>query len=705
MIDMGDHKLKQPETQTSTHPDFQEGDIQMAAQVESVTEEPTFTLFSHRESASKGEPSTPTNESHLIQAARDNLNPQQIEATIQYLQSKSSLLERVTIEISQYLITAYKDRLSAQAQPPTKKGTGKTLPSIEVEQDASSGSLQLKTNLDQDVLQQIRSLIEEFFERNELWEKSAKDIWSNLIAWAVEDMKAEIGETALTSLSQEEFYLELNRCLFEKESLFITNRINFLEKSYAESISHLIVQDLDLPNYPLSGLERLLGTHQNSGKKPVPSTERTLSKIDSVAAIPTGLPIVSSISAQLNTALWKPDDSGIAHFRYHSKNNQSNYLEHYITTPGDIEVLPWEAAEQIINKFGFNTVKLQFILAAHAMRQALPWESTFTLKASDIIEEFGWDKNHSTSLPTKRNEVASIAYALSCMLVKAVWVEGRGKNQVDASTPIGRMWELLIDPHGQFDWTTGRIDEPDEVFITVRPGLWTAHFLNQAGSKAKEALYQFGYLALNILKLDPYHDELTLRLAIHLTLDVRIRARDRNPYEYRVKTLLEAVLPTTVIQEARQSSEKARSLFNRWHHALGLLESLGWQPDEADQAAGFYVKPYPDWLEPDTKIKKPRGWIEQWLEQRLIIKPPNPIPDRMAPLNGSRKRQTKRLKSEPPAPLTGLQIKEARKAKGWTQAKLAGTLGVHQSLIAKIESGDRPISTELEPSFRELLSL
>ena len=705
-MDMGDRKLKQPQTQTPVHPNFQEGDIQLAAQAEPVAGEPTFALFSHREALSEGKFSTSTDENrHLIQEAKDNLNPQQIEATIQYLQSKSSLLERVSVGVSQHLMTVYRGRL-AQEQPATKKGVEKTLASSEVDQEAHLGSLQLKTKLDQDgLLQQIRSLIDDFFERNELWEKSAKDIWSNLIAWAIEDMKTEVGESALKLLSQEEFYLELNRCLFEKESLFISNRINFLEKSYAESIAHLIIQDLDLPNYPLSGLERLLGIHPSSGKKPVPSTERTLSKIDSVAAIPTGLPIVSSISAQLNTALWKPDSSGIAYFRYHSKNNQSNYLEHYITSPGDIEALPWEAAEQIINKFGFTTVKLQFILAAHAMRQALPWESTFTLKASDIIQEFGWDKNHSTSLPAKRNEVASIAYALSCLLVKAVWVEGRGKNQVDASTPIGRMWELLIDPHGQFDWTTGRIDEPDEVFITVRPGLWTAHFLNQAGSKAKEALYQFGYLALNILKLDPYHDELTLRLAIHLTLDVRIRARDRNPYEYRVKTLLETVLPTMVIQEARQNSEKARSLFNRWNHALGLLESLGWQPGEADQAAGFYTKPYPDWLEPETKIKKPRGWIEQWLEQRLVIKPPNPIPDRMASLNGSRKQQLKRSKSEPAIALTGLQIKEARKAKGWTQAKLAGTLGVHQSLVAKIESGDRPISTELEPSLREVLSL
>jgi DNA-binding XRE family transcriptional regulator len=706
---MGDRKLKQSKARTPLPAGNLERE-EPIAQIELDLGELPFALFNHRNTQVEGEvrrSATTDDSHHLIQQVKDNLNPQQIEATVQYLKNKSSLLERVAVEIYQHLTNAYRERLSARNQPTSKKVSEKALPTFDgVPNESNSRSLQLNTNLEgEDVLQPIKGLIEEIFERNRLWEKTAKDIWSNLIVWAVEDMKTEVGEFDLKSLTQEEFYQKLNSLLFENESIFISNRINFLEKSYANSIANLVIQDFDLPNYPLSGLERLLSIHPNSGKKPVPSTERLLSKIDSVAAIPTGLPIVSSISAQLNTALWKPDSSGLAYFRYHSRNNQNNYLEHYITSPGDIEALPWEAAEQIINKFGFNTVKLQFILAAHAMRQTVPWESTFTLKASDIIEEFGWDKNHSTSLPAKRNEVASIAYALSCLLVKAVWVEGRGKNQVDASTPIGRMWELLIDPHGQFDWTTGRIDEPDEVFITVRPGLWTAHFLNQAGNKAKEALYQFGYLALNILKLDPYHDELTLRLAIHLTLDVRIRARDRNPYEYRVQTLLESVLPVTVIQEARQSSEKARSLFNRWNHALELLASLGWQPDEAEQSTSFYAKPYPDWLEANIKIKKPRGWIELWLEQRLIIRPPNPIPDRMAALNSSKKKLSKRLKSEIPVPLNGLQIKESRKAKGWTQAKLAGTLGVHQSLIAKIESGNRPISPDLESSLREVLNL
>ena len=354
------------------------------------------------------------------------------------------------------------------------------------------------------------------------------------------------------------------------------------------------------------------------------------------------------------------------------------------------------------------------ILAAHAMRQAKPWESTFTLKATDIIDELGWNKNHSSNLPTKRNEVASIAHALSCLLVKSVWMEGKGKTQVDASTPIGRMWELLIDPHGQFDWTTGRVEQPDEVYITVRPGLWTAYFLNQAGSKAKEALYQFGYLALNILKIDPYHDELALRLAIHLTLDVRIRACDRNPYEYKIRSLLSCILPESTIQEACQNSDKARNLLKRWNHAANLLASLGWHSSAQGEnpeiqhetkESIFYTLPYPEWMAPDSTNKKPRGWIEAWLEQKLVIRPPNPIPERMQSLNRTKPAVLKRGKSKFEKPITAEDIKVARKAKGWTQTKLAGTVNVHQSLIAKVESGKRAISDDLATVLRQALNL
>jgi DNA-binding XRE family transcriptional regulator len=644
----------------------------------------------------------------LDASALSHLNPLYLEASTQYLKQKSSLIDRVAVQLSQQLVEVYRTKITDQKTAAKKKGDDSSLPFFEVIPETQS-STRVETNLNGEMLlSTVRRLIEDVFEKNGFWEKGATEIWSNLVLWAIEEIKLATGEVDLADCDPDWLNHRVYQFLLNGEATIVQQRLIFLEEFYSQTITRHITEDLNLSDYPLTGLEVLLGIKTETGKKSAPVSEVQLSHLDTVAAIPTGLPIVSSISAQLQSDLWQSDGSGVAHFRYRSKNNLNNYLEHYITSPGDIEALPWEAAEQIINKFGFNTVKLQFIFAAYAMRQARPWESTFTLKATDIIEELGWDKNHNTNLSTKRNELASIAYALSCLLIKAVWIEGKGKNQVDASTPIGRMWEVLIDPHGQFDWTTGSIDAPDEVFITVRPGLWTAHFLNQAGSKAKEALYQFGYLALNILKLDPYHDELTLRLAIHLTLDVRIRARDRNPHEYKVRSLLEAVLPGATLLEARQSSEKARSLFSRWNRALKLLADLGWQPAEAkpqqENEPVFYLKPYPEWLIASMKLKKPRGWVEEWLEQKLVIKPPDPIPGRMASLTGS-KTARKQLKAESATPLTGELIKAARKQKGWTQTKLAGVLAVHQSLIAKIESGDRPISTQMEASLRQALGI
>ena len=416
--------------------------------------------------------------------ALSNLNSAYIEASTAYLKEKSSLIDRVVAQLAQHLVKAYREKLAAtQAQ---NTGTVEHLPHFEIISDLDL--IQFETNLDSDTLiAQIRRLIEQVFEENRFWERGALEIWSSLVSWGIEALKSKLGDGPFAALKADDFNERIYQLLFEQDAIPVQQRLNFLETFYAQTITRHIVDELHLPQYPISGLELLLGLQVKSGKKNAPIAEMQLSTIDTVAAIPTGLPIISSISAQLQTELWQSDASGIAHFRYHSKSNLKNYLEHYITSPGDIETLPWEAAEQIINKFGFNTVKLQFILAAYAMKQTRPWESTFTLKATDIISELGWDKNHNTNMSAKRNEVASIAYALSCLLVKAVWIEGKGRSQVDASTPTGRMWEVLIDPHGQLDWTTGRIDAPDEIYITIRPGLWTAYFLNQAGSKSQRS--------------------------------------------------------------------------------------------------------------------------------------------------------------------------------------------------------------------------
>jgi hypothetical protein len=264
------------------------------------------------------------------------------------------------------------------------------------------------------------------------------------------------------------------------------------------------------------------------------------------------------------------------------------------------------------------------------------------------------------------------------------------------------MWDVLIDPHGQMDWVTGKIEKPDEVYITVSPGLWTKHFLNRAGSKAKEALYQFGYLAKDILRIDPYHHEIALRLAIQLTLDARVRVRNQSPYDYKVFNLLEDVLPQAELDKALQDKHRARDLKNRWNKALKLLSSLGWQIE-------FDPETYPDWLQPGSNAPKPEDWrkvkvIERLFQAKLTIKPPHPIPTLLTKLT------TEPKKPKPPAlspreELTGEQIKQGREAIGWNRKQLGGFLDLSADYIGKLERGDRIITPELEVKIRKLLKL
>ena len=55
--------------------------------------------------------------------------------------------------------------------------------------------------------------------------------------------------------------------------------------------------------------------------------------------------------------------------------------------------------------------------------------------------------------------------------------------------------------------------------------------------------------------------------------------------------------------------------------------------------------------------------------------------------------------------LTSDQIRKARNAKGWSQRKLAGWLGVSDVLIGYWEKGKRTPSEEMEKKLRELLQI
>jgi ribosome-binding protein aMBF1 (putative translation factor) len=92
------------------------------------------------------------------------------------------------------------------------------------------------------------------------------------------------------------------------------------------------------------------------------------------------------------------------------------------------------------------------------------------------------------------------------------------------------------------------------------------------------------------------------------------------------------------------------------------------------------------------------------LAAKITIHPPTPIPELLATKTKPKSTQPK-LKHEKRIELTGTQLRNTRKAKGWSQAKLAGWLGVTQAFISQVEKGDRILSGEMETKLKKLLDI
>jgi DNA-binding transcriptional regulator YiaG len=488
----------------------------------------------------------------------------------------------------------------------------------------------------------------------------------------------------------------------QSETDFSNNDFNtvFVNKDYitnlcASKTATELLQKIDFLNINLSTIESIFGV----SSKPDILAESQLAEI---TGLPTPVPFRASVESNYRIDKWKKDSNNQGVFETSCQTNPKNRVEVFMVGENN-DILALEAALQVIDLMGIEAAKIQLVFAAHVFNQSNLFQSYFTLKGTDIIQQIGWDKKHRLTVADKLSQIASIAFHLGKMLMQCTWVEGKPKgNKVDASVSISPLWVIEVDFRGQMNIFTGKVDDPVEVYIAVRPGPWAEKWLNKMGAKAGIALHQFGWLAAEILKINPYHDELALKLAIHLTMASRIKMRDKNQYEHKVGSLLEAVELEARINAARQSKREAYDLKQRWDNALKLLTSIGWRVIFEDST-------YPDWLRPVSLAEKPSGWkkekiIDRLWRAKLTIMPPEPIP---ALLATKAKLSPKQLKPAAPswALMTAAQVREARKAKGWSQVKLAGWLGVSQSLVTKLERGERPMNRQLDTKLREVLDI
>ena len=637
-----------------------------------------------------------------IDRDKSHLRSEQIKQIASWLKKNYPLTSFIADQLAFHLIELYKHFFQINWNKNPVKRKNPTLP-FKIIRDSSNNlnsvALALEAADKEWIVKHIESSVIPKLESVEIWLKAADELltYQPEIASLVCQIQQNIELTSGSLISEKtakistQLYEEAkSSSLFPKVSLFL--------RQFTQKEVSAIFEKLKWEKLTLKDLDEILGLKKDNANKPIPKTESRLA--NAIVPVPSFAAFGSASIAQIRKDLWGKDDNGIAFFKHQAKNNPKNYIEHYISNPGDIEILPWEQAEQIIDKFGFNTVKLHLIFAAHTMMQPTPWSGKFSLKASDVIKYLGWDKRTDLPVHQKLNEIAKTAFVLDCLLVKSVWVEGRNKNGgIDASTPTGRMWNVVVDPRGQLD-IEGKVKKPKEVYITVQPGLIFHSFLNKAGSQLREALYQFGYLAQDILRIDPYHDELALRLSIHLTMDSRVHTSGT----YRVETLLKHLLPHAKIDKARSDTRRGYDLKQHWDNALKLLMNLGWQIQFDDES-------YPEWLQPGSKLKKPADArkmkiIEWLLNAKITIRPPEPIPELLANKVQPKLKTSKQKKIVATViGITSDQIRKGRNKKGWSQRKLAGWLGVSQSLVKMWEKGRRTPSEEMEIKLRQILEV
>ena len=535
-----------------------------------------------------------------------------------------------------------------------------------------------------------------------LWQGLFQWLHPRLHAWVVQDLSATQGAETVATLSPTAWertvqdYVQQTTCPLEAV-------LTMLRQDTTDVLDTLS-QVLDLPQRTHEDLQKLLRLRQIRQHDRPPHPESPLFVHQAVTPVATGSPMLSSAQALLRPDLWTPVGDDVPTYR--RDFSQGRGIEHYITTSDPksrtVDALAGDAAWQIVQQFGLPTAFLHLVFAAYATQQPEPWRGMFELHGSDLLYTLGLDKRTDVPRVDKLQEVVRQARLLDSLGVWIVWHE---RNN-DLSVQMSRMWDVAVKITGP-QTSDGRVT-PTEVILTVRPGLWTAKFLNGAGAQAGTALRQFGYLAQQTLRLDPYHQELAAKLAVYLTLMSRLRR------VYQVQHLLEAVEPDRVLQAAATDFRRRYDLKRRWDEALLTLHEQRWQFIFDDTTYPLTLRPA--WALPaDTPAPLRQLPVDYWrllLAGTLTCLPPEPIPGLLDAVEEAG-RPVARPKTPPspfalpprPSRLTGSEVRQARLAKGWSQQELARQVGKSQQWVALVEQDKRTIQPQDQTTLRTLLDL
>jgi DNA-binding XRE family transcriptional regulator len=271
--------------------------------------------------------------------------------------------------------------------------------------------------------------------------------------------------------------------------------------------------------------------------------------------------------------------------------------------------------------------------------------------------------------------------------------------------------------------------------LRIRCGYWAQYFLNEERCRHKSGYYEYGILSealLHDLMSLWHHHEGAARLMTWLLFKIKVNCSS----PLTVEMLMKVAFGTSLVEEAKAASIERKKLVRRWETALKILLKKGWGlkpdpetypsqywpslddsdplaqiPDDPEEAASFWAK---DAVEDEgTRLlnitKRSRGSFERLLSGRLWVQPPADIAEKLEKIDNHRKPPQKKTSKSPRSKptqaentsnLNGEQVRELRKAKGWSTRKLAAEARISQSMIVLIEKGVDKGGQPISPTFQ-----
>jgi DNA-binding XRE family transcriptional regulator len=360
----------------------------------------------------------------------------------------------------------------------------------------------------------------------------------------------------------------------------------------------------------------------------------------------------------------------------------------------DFAEIAYQVKEVIAQQFGEQTLKLHYALAIIAFRQPQAWKRDFKVSASKLLADFGEDKKFQRYIPKskreaygkpaqyfpKRERLEQIIHQAQLLKRVEVWVrEWRLASKKILTVEMSNLWDIFAITEVVQMSTDGNNTLVD-VEISYRPGKWFEKFANH------KYLREFGYITGEALKLDPYREKMALRLAYFALFALQQHRSGR----YQLETLLRRIGYGKEIEEAKTDPSAASNLKRSFDRALKILGNF-----EYPYSFEYYSNT-PEWVRPDSQVRKPKKWFETWLQLSGTLTQPEALPKRGSkPQEEPPKRSTQR-KSAQSAPricdllVFGQQVRTARKATGESLRAMAQKLEISPSQLSQIENGRYP---------------